>query len=84
MVSNDAFRYEFTGRELMYFLFKKKVCPRCGDKLSKVKDSEIVEGYLLNSTQEAFFVPNAKVKRYRYLFSCHNCKTVYPINELVK
>lgn len=84
MANNDAFQYEFTGRELIYFLFKKKACPHCGDKLSKAKDYEIVDGYLLNSTQEAFFVPNAKVKRYRHLFSCRNCKTVYPISELVK
>lgn len=84
MVSNGAFRYEFTGRELMYFLFKKKVCSRCGYKLSKVKDFETIDGYLLNSTQEAFFVPNAKVKCYRYLFSCQNCRTVYPISDLAK
>lgn len=83
-MEHDAFRYEFTGRELTYFLFKKKVCPRCGDKLSKVKDFKTVEGYTLNNKQEAFFIPNAKVKLYRYFFSCRNCKMLYPISELAK
>jgi len=84
MGNNDAFQYEFTGRELIYFLFKRKVCPRCGNKLSKTKDYETVDGYMLNNTQEAFFVPNAKVKRYHHLFVCQNCKAVYPISELAK
>lgn len=84
MVSNGAFRYEFTGKELVYFLFKKKMCPHCGGKLSKTKNYETVEGRKLNNTQEAFFVSNARVRRYQHLFSCPSCKTVYPISELAK
>lgn len=83
-MGHEAFQYEFTYRELFYFLFRKKVCPNCGGKLSKTKDYEIVEGYLLNNSHNAFFVPNAKVKCYRHIFLCSNCKVAYPITDLAK
>lgn len=84
MVNNDAFQYEFTGKELVYYLFRKKVCPHCGGKLSKTKKHETVEGYKLNNKQDAFFIPDANVKRYHHLFFCQNCKTAYPISDLAK
>lgn len=84
MVNENAFQYEFTGKEIVYFLFRKKVCPHCGSKLSKTKNYETVEGYKLNNNQEAFFIPDAKVKRYHHLFFCHSCQIVYPISDLAK
>ena len=33
-----SFRYEFTMRELFYFLFSNKDCPECGNKMKKIKD----------------------------------------------
>ncbi len=83
-MEHDAFQYEFTGKELVYFLFKKKTCPSCGGKLHKSKTYESVEGYKLNNAQEAFFISNAKVKCYRHIFLCPNCKVAYPISELAK
>ena len=81
-MKHDAFRYEFTGKELIYFFFRKKTCPRCGGKLSKTKDYKTVDGHLLNNTQNAFFVSNAKVKCYHHVFVCPSCKAAYPISEL--
>lgn len=81
-MEHDAFRYEFTGNELSYFLFKKKICPKCGGKMIKSKGYETIEGRLVNRKSDGFFVPNAKVKRYLYFFTCQECGSEYTLNEL--
>lgn len=50
----DAFRYEFNMRELFYFLFAKKICPKCGGILDKKKDYEIVKG--TNFSKDQLFI----------------------------
>jgi len=79
-----AFRYDFTMKELGCFLFKKKNCPMCNSKMEKSKEYEIVNGSTFNSRGSAFFIPNAKVKHYYYLFKCSNCGTQYTLKELVE
>lgn len=41
-MKHDAFRYDFTYKELIYFLFKKKRCPKCNCQLTKSKVYETV------------------------------------------
>lgn len=83
-MKHDAFRYDFTFKELIYFLFGKKVCPRCKGKMVKIKRYETVKGAEFNSKTEAFFIPNAKVKHYLYFFTCEKCGAEYSLNELIK
>lgn len=83
-MKHDAFRYDFTGKELAYFLFKKKECPKCNGKLIKSKGYETVEGSIFNTKTAAFFVPTAKVKHYLYIFTCKNCGTEFTLSELSK
>lgn len=81
-MGHDAFLYDFTGKELAYFLFKKKMCPKCNGKLIKGKGYETVDGYVFNNKTESFYVPNAKVKHYLYFFTCQNCGTQFTLSEL--
>ena len=81
-MQHDAFRYDFTGKELIYFLFKKKMCPKCGGKMIKSKGYETVEGRVFNRKADAFFIPNAKVKHYLYFFTCQQCNSEFTLSEL--
>ena len=83
-MEHNAFRYDFTTKELVYFLFKKKICPKCGSQMIKSKGYETVEGNVFNSKTEAFFAPNAKVKHYLYFFTCQQCGSEFTLNELAK
>ncbi len=80
----DAFRYDFTMKELKYYLFNKKICPKCNHKMIKSKVYEIVNGSTFNSKSSAFFVPNSKVKHYYYLYKCSNCGVKYTLKELAE
>ena len=83
-MKHDAFSYRFTGKELTYMIFAKKKCPRCGEKMQKIKKSIDKKGAELNSKSDPFFVPNANVKQYVYYFLCSNCKKEYSLIELAK
>lgn len=76
----DAFRYDFTMRELFYFLFSKKKCPKCGTIMEKKKDYEIVKG--TNFSQRSVVNQNSKVKHYLYRFTCKQCGAQYTLEEL--
>lgn len=83
-MEHDGFRYDFTGKELSYFLFGKKVCPKCKGKLIKSKGYETVEGAKFNSRSSAFFVSNTNVKHYLYFYNCEKCNAEYTLSELAK
>ncbi len=83
-MEHQAFRYDFTIKELIYFLFKKKKCARCGGKLEKRKGYETVRGAIFNNRSDPFFVQNAKVKHYVYIFTCRQCGAQYLLKDLVK
>ena len=83
-MKHDGFRYEFTMKELAYFLLKKKACPRCRGNMTRSKGYETVDGREVNSSSDAFFVPNAKIKRYQYFYSCERCGREYTLHELAE
>lgn len=83
-MKHDGFRYDFTGRELAYFLFGKKICPKCQGKLVKSKGYETVEGSVFNSKTAAFFIPNSKIKHYLYFYNCEKCGAEFTLSELAK
>lgn len=59
-----AFSYEFSGNELFYFLFKKKICPKCGGKMKQSKCAEIVDGSIYKSASVPLYVSGRRVKHY--------------------
>lgn len=81
-MEHEGFQYDFTMKELSYFLSRKKICPKCGGKLQKVKGYETRSGAELNSKADPMFVPQIKVKRYRYSFTCRECGSSFTLEEL--
>lgn len=84
-MKTKAFRYDFTMRELGYFLFKKKNCPKCNNKMNKSKVYEIVDVSIFNTVSTPLYIQGRKeVKHYHYLFNCSNCGSQYTLKELTK
>lgn len=81
-MKHNALRYDFTGKELIYFIFKKKICPKCGGIMIKSKGYETVKGAVFNGKTDPFFIQNAKVKHYRYFFTCQQCNSEFTLSEL--
>ena len=75
-MSVQSFRYEFTTKELIYFLFKKKVCPQCGGKMVKEKRGETVDGSVFNTNSVPLYISGREVKLYYYAFVCQQCGVV--------
>ena len=80
----QAFRYDFTMKELIYFLFGKKTCPKCNGKLNKSKSYEIVDGKKFNSNSVPLYIQKSEVKHYLYTFTCEQCGTSYTLQELAE
>ena len=59
-----SFRYEFTAKELSYFLFKKKSCPKCGGNMKKEKCCEAVDGSVFNTNSVPLYIQGRQVKHY--------------------
>lgn len=83
-MKNEGLSYEFTTKELFYYLFVKKKCPVCSGIMDKSKGYEIVEGAKLNSKADPIFGTNTKVKNYHYYYSCQKCGKRYTLKELAK
>ena len=83
-MKHQAVRYDFTMRELDYFLFGKKRCPKCGGKLEKNKVFETKRGTEFNSKRGTFLAQNIKVKHYLYIFICQQCNSQFALQELAK
>ena len=78
-----AFRYDFTIKELCYYLFAKKSCPVCGSKMKKIKGYEIVDGAIFNEALTPLYIKGSKeVKYYQYLYECPKCNSQYKLKEL--
>lgn len=77
-----GFRYEFSIKDIFYFLFKKKKCPKCNGKLSKCKYAEIVDGKKFNTSSVPLYIKGREIKSYYYSFTCRNCGAEYTLSEL--
>lgn len=82
-MKHDAFRYDFTFREMFYFLFGRKVCPKCKGQMTRHKEFESVLGQEFNSRSVAPFHQKVNVKYYRYTYRCKGCGASYRLGELV-
>lgn len=80
-----AFRYEFTGKELAYFLFGRKKCPKCGGRLEKEKCFEFVDGSVFKGDSVPLYIQAAhEVKLYYYMYHCQDCGSSFSLTELAE
>lgn len=80
----QSFTYDFTAKELTYFIFKKKKCPKCGCQLKKHKCCEIVDGSIFDTNSVPLYIQGSQVKRYFYSYTCIGCGTEFTLSELSK
>ena len=83
-MSKQSFRYDFTMKELGYFLFKKKVCPNCGEKMYKEKCCETIDGSIFNTNSVPLYIRGRQVKHYFYRYNCTSCGAKFTLTELSK
>lgn len=79
-----AFVYQCSVKELSYLLFKKKICPNCGEKMAKQKCSEIVDGAEFESTSSPLYTRRREVNHYYHMFTCAACGANFTLTDLVK
>ena len=82
-MKHNAFRMDFTPKELRYFLFGKKICPRCGGMMDRSREFETRQGCEFHD-REPFIAGNARVKYYFYVFTCQECGRKYRLSELAE
>ena len=83
-MKTKGFAYQFTGKELMFVLFGRKLCPECGEKLTRQKQENIVDGKSISSVSTPLYIQGRKVKKYNYIYCCKNCKNEYNLSQLAK
>lgn len=83
-VKHDAFRYDFTFKELMYFLFGSKKCPNCKHKMIRHKTSETRDGGEFYSPSSENILTCNTVKYYGYKYTCQHCGGTYTLTELAE
>lgn len=76
--------YEFTPKEFFYLMFKKKVCPKCGGKMTKNKRCEIVNGSQFKHEVDDLNLSLYDVKHYFYTFTCEDCGAEFELSQLLK
>lgn len=82
-MKTTAFRYDFTMKEFAFFLFGKKQCPHCGEKLHKEKKFEITDGSVFASKSDPlFFIQDDNTKHYYYVYKCYNCNQSFTLKQL--
>ena len=79
---HTAFCYSFTPRQLKYFLFGKKTCPRCGGALRRHKGYTTLHGTMPHSHDKPIRVDASRVKLYRYQYLCDACGAAFSLEEL--
>ena len=83
-MENKGFRYSFTLPELAFFLFGKKDCPKCGQKLVKKKNFETRTDLFHEDSVDPIFKPDSEVKQYSFDYHCENCGFQTTLSDLAK
>ncbi|MCD8116424.1 MAG: hypothetical protein LUE21_04805 [Oscillospiraceae bacterium] len=80
----QGFQYAFTPSELKALLFRSRKCPLCAERLIRERTCERVMGRDVNSRSDPFFIPNARVNRYGYIFRCRKCGRTFTLREFAE
>lgn len=81
-MKTKGFTYQFSAKELKFFLFGKKLCPKCGASLIQEKCAEMADGQTLASASTPLYIQGRGVKRYFYRYHCNNCSAEYELSQL--
>ena len=75
-----SYSIELTGKEIVCFLFKKKICPYCGRKIKREKKIESL-GEGLDSVKLGQYYMGERHK-VTLFYRCERCNKTYSIEEL--
>ena len=79
------FKYKFKPLELFTFLFKDKVCPFCGGRLTEAKCFVLDSGachYSKSSAPKA--IQGRTIKDCFYVYSCKQCAAGLTLSDFTK
>ena len=80
-MKNKAVRYEFTPEEMRFFIFGKKICPKCSGKLTQHKGFDVENrSGRFGASRTAWASMETKIHRYTY--SCNVCAATFTLAEL--
>lgn len=75
-----SYGVELSGKEMIYFFFKKKICPACGEKMAREKKVvSLGEGLDSVKLGQSFVGERHEITLFYY---CKKCDKLYPIGEL--
>lgn len=60
-MEHQGFQYDFSPKELKYFLFGKKCCLYCRGELLKEKEYETLNSRELNSGSDPIFIQDVPI-----------------------
>lgn len=76
----------YFNNDIIFTVFKKHFCPKCGVKLGLIKREKIVNSKSPEAKSYNFFIAGSyysgDMKFIWKEFQCPNCRTEYTINEL--
>ena len=75
-----SYGIELSGKELVYFLFKKKKCPVCNERLKREKKVENL-GESFDSVELGKFYYGER-HEVTIFYKCAKCDKLYSIREL--
>ena len=76
----STYSIELTGKEMVYFFFKKKKCPKCSEVMKRHKNIESLgEGIGSVGLDKHYYGENNKVT---LIYRCEKCNKMYSISEL--
>ncbi len=81
-MEHQRVRMDFTPQELGFLLGKKKICPECGGRMDRSKESETRYGSEFQSARGVFPGDHEQVDYYSYVFTCRDCGRKYSLSEL--
>ena len=75
-----SYEIEFSTKELVYFLFRRKKCPICKQKLERTKKTTPEENEVSSLELGKKYVgPSNKVELY---YSCGECNKLFTLTDL--
>jgi len=78
-----GYEASFTWAELLYKIFKKKICPACGSELRSNKIKVDVGVQRRQGFNGNILPLNTQVYAYQQFYKCNKCDRNYPIAKLL-
>ena len=76
----SSYGIEFTGKEMLYFFFKKKKCPVCGEMMKRENKVESLGEGVDNAELGKYY--SGERHEVTLFYRCQKCDKLYSIGEL--